>query len=286
MRPIEQQTILITGATDGLGRAVATELAAAGATVLVHGRDERRGHLALEAIRQQTGNPNLRWLCADLSSLEEVRGLAARVAEEHERLDVLVNNAGIGTTDADGHEQRQVSRDGYELRFAVNYLSGYLLTRLLLPLLERSAPARIVSVSSAGQAPIDFEDVMLEHAYSGVQAYCQSKLAQIMFTIDLAAELAGRDVSATCLHPATYMPTKMVLASGTSPISSLREGLDATMRLIADPELDGVSGLYFNGRRQAAPHRQALDEAARRRLRALSDQLCGLHTEAEARSDG
>jgi NAD(P)-dependent dehydrogenase (short-subunit alcohol dehydrogenase family) len=276
MRPIEQQTILITGATDGLGRGVATELAAAGATVLIHGRDERRGQQTLEAIREQTGNSNLRWLCADLSSIEEVRGLAARVADEHERLHALVNNAGLGTTNPDGNQLRQVSRDGYELRFAVNYLAGYLLTRLLLPVLERSAPARIVNVSSAGQAPIDFGDVMLEHGYSGVQAYCQSKLAQIMFTVDLADELADRGVSATCLHPATYMPTKMVREAGTSPVSSLRDGIDATLRLIVDPELDGVTGVYFNGQRQATPNSQAQDPQARRRLRELSDELSGL----------
>lgn len=276
MRPIEQQTILITGATDGLGRGVATELAAAGATVLIHGRDERRGQQTLEAIREQTGNPEVHWLCADLASIDEVRGLAARVAEEHEGLHALVNNAGIGTTNPDGEQSRQLSRDGYELRFAVNYLSGYLLTRLLLALLERSAPARIVNVSSAGQAPIDFGDVMLERSYSGVQAYCQSKLAQIMFTFDLADELADRGVSATCLHPATYMPTKMVREAGTSPVSSLRDGIDATLRLIADPELDGVTGAYFNGQRQATPNAQARDPQARRRLRELSDELCGL----------
>ena len=276
MRPVEQQTILITGATDGLGRALATELASSGAAVIIHGRDERRGRETLEAIREQTGNPNLHWLCADLASLAEVRGLASRVNDEHERLDVLVNNAGIGTTNRDGGQERQQSQDGYELRFAVNYLAGYLLGRLLLPLLERSAPARIVNVSSAGQAPIDFDDVMLERGYSGVQAYCQSKLAQIMFTFDLADELADRGVSATCLHPATYMPTKMVLDSGTTPVSSLRQGIDATLRLIVDPELDGISGVYFNGLRPATPHQQALDEQARRRLRALSDELCGL----------
>ena len=143
--------------------------------------------------------------------------------KEHERLDAIVNNAGIGTTVPGGGERGE-SDDGYELRFAVNYLAGYLLTRLLAPLLERSAPARIVNVSSAGQAPIDFDDVMLERHYSGVQAYCQSKLAQIMFTIDLAGELRAPGVTATCLHPATYMPTKMVLAAGVEPIECAGAG--------------------------------------------------------------
>jgi len=147
------------------------------------------------------------------------------------------------------------------------------LTRELIGLLERSAPSRIVNVSSAGQAPIDFEDVMLEHSYSGVQAYCQSKLAQVCFTFDLAEELAESRVTANSLHPASYMPTKMVRAAGVDPISTLEEGVRATMRLIADPELDGVSGRYYNGLEPASPHPQALDRDARRRLRELSEQL-------------
>jgi NAD(P)-dependent dehydrogenase (short-subunit alcohol dehydrogenase family) len=269
----DRQTILITGATDGLGRGLATELAAAGARLLIHGRDEQRGRETIAEIAGKTANDDLHLLLADLASLEEVSLLAERVTREHGRLDVLVNNAGIGTT-LPGDGRRMESRDGYELRFAVNYLAGYLLTRRLLPLLERSAPARIVNVSSAGQAPIDFDDVMLERRYDGVQAYCQSKLAQIMFTFDLAEELAGRGVSATCLHPATYMPTKMVRAAGVEPISSLQEGVRATLRLVADPELAGVTGRYFNGLRAAGPDPQAEDPDARRRLRELSDRLC------------
>jgi NAD(P)-dependent dehydrogenase (short-subunit alcohol dehydrogenase family) len=275
MRPLAEQTILVTGATDGLGRALAADLAASGADVLVHGRDERRGHDTLAEIRDRAPDARVRFVRADLASLAEVRDLAAQTERETGRLDALVNNAGIGYTTG-SEERREESRDGHELRFAVNYLSGYLLTRLLLPLLERSAPARIVNVSSAGQTPIDFDDVMLTRGYTGGRAYCQSKLAQVMFTFDLADELRGRDVTATCLHPATYMPTKMVIDAGTTPISSLEQGLDATRRLVADPELDGVTGVYFNGLRQAEPDPQAHDADARRRLRRLSDELCGL----------
>ena len=275
MRALQEQTVLITGATDGLGRGLASVLAAEGATLLLHGRDEARGRQTLAQIEAATGNRRLRWLRADFSCLGEVRGLAGSVAGSCDRLDVLVNNAGIGTT-LPGDGSRMESRDGYELRFAVNYLAGYLLTRSLSTLLERSAPARVVNVSSAGQAPIDFADVMLERRYSGVQAYCQSKLAQIMFTFDLAEELDGRIVSATCLHPATYMPTKMVRAAGVEPISTLEQGVEATLRLAADPRLEGVTGAYFNGQRRADPHPQASDPAARRELRELSERLCGL----------
>ena len=275
MLALEEQTVLITGATDGLGRGLASVLAAEGATLMIHGRDEARGRRTLAETETATGNGKLRWLRADFSSLEEVRGLAASVAGSCDRLDVLVNNAGIGTS-LPGEGRRMESRDGYELRFAVNYLAGYLLTRSLLPLLERSGPARVVNVSSAGQAPIDFADVMLERRYSAVQAYCQSKLAQVMFTFDLAEELDGRIVGATCLHPATYMPTKMVRAAGVEPISTLEQGVGATLRLVGDPELEGVTGGYFSGLQPADPHPQASDPAARQQLRELSDRLCGL----------
>jgi NAD(P)-dependent dehydrogenase (short-subunit alcohol dehydrogenase family) len=275
VRALAEQTILITGATDGLGRAVAERLAAQGASLLLHGRDDEKGARVREEIRAATGNERLRFLRADLASLDEVRGLGELVLGETGRLDALVNNAGIGTTTA-GREEREESRDGFELRFAVNYLAGYLLTHLLLALIERSAPARIVNVSSAGQAPIDFDDVMLTRGYSGVQAYCQSKLAQVMLTLDLAERLRDTGVTVNCLHPATYMPTNMVRAAGVEPVSSLEQGTEATLRLIADPALDGVSGRYFNGVRESAPHPQAEDPDARRRLRALSDGLCGL----------
>jgi len=273
MRPLPEQTILVTGATDGLGRALARELAAGGATVLVHGRSDARGAETLAEIRAATGSERVEWVRADLASLAQVRALAAEVDARCERLDALVNNAGIGGTSG-GREEREESADGIELRFAVNYLAGYLLTGLLRPLLERSAPSRIVNVASAGQTPIDFDDVMLERGYTGTRAYCQSKLAQVMHVIDLSSELADARVTANCLHPATYMPTKMVLEGGTTPASTLEQGRDATMRLVADPALAGITGRYFNGLREAEPHPQAHDPEARRRLRDTSDRLC------------
>ena len=275
MRPLPEQTILVTGATDGLGRALAGELAAAGAAVLLHGRDEQRLAATRGAIAAQTPGARLASYRADFSSLADVRALAQRVAGEHDRLDVLVNNAGIGTT-LPGDGRRLESADGHELRFQVNYLAGFLLTRLLLSLLGRSAPARIVNVSSAGQMPIDFDDVMLTRDYRGSRAYCQSKLAQVMFTFDLAEELDPEDVTANCLHPGTYMPTKMVLAAGVSPATPLERGVEATMRLIADADLDGVSGRYFNGPRDARAEAQAYDADARRKLRELSAELTGV----------
>jgi NAD(P)-dependent dehydrogenase (short-subunit alcohol dehydrogenase family) len=272
VRPIDQQVVLVTGSTGGLGRALAMELAGRGARVLIHGRDAAKAETVRREMGAATDSDRLVVYVADLSSLAQVRRFADQVLGEQERLDVLVNNAGLGTGRGGGG-RRELSEDGYELRFAVNYLAAFLLTRLLTPLLVRSAPARIVNVSSAGQAPIDFGDVMLERAYSGAKAYMQSKLALAMLTFDQAEELRDRGVTANCLHPGTFMPTKMVLESGVSPVDSLESGVEATMRLIADPELDGVTGAYFNRTREASAHPQAYDLDARRRLRTLSEEL-------------
>jgi NAD(P)-dependent dehydrogenase (short-subunit alcohol dehydrogenase family) len=267
-----ERTIVITGATDGLGKGLATELAPSGARLILHGRNEQKGQALLEELRPRAGQ--LEWRRADFASLDQVRELADSLGDE-ERIDVLVNNAGLGTA-----RPREESEDGYELTFQVNYLAPFLLTRRLLPLIERSAPARIVNVSSAGQAPIDFDDVMLERGYSGGQAYCQSKLALVMFTFDLAEELEGTGVTANCLHPGTYMPTQMVREAGIDPVTPLEDGIRATMRLISSPEVEGVNGHYFDGTSESAPHPQAEDPEARRRLRELSVELTGVQAAA------
>jgi len=266
------ETILITGSTDGVGRHVALELATVGATVLIHGRSRERAESLLGEIRKR-GNNAAAFYQADLSSLAEVRELAARIRKEHERLDALINNAGIGSRS--GGAQRRTSTEGYELRFAVNYLAGFLLTRLLLPLIVASAPARIVNVASAGQYSIDFEDVMLTRGYDGGRAYAQSKLAQVMFTVDLAHELEGSGVTVNCLHPATYMDTTMVREGGISPISTVDEGAAAILNLVRSPALEGRSGLYFDRQRESRANPQAYDAAARDRLRRLSLELTG-----------
>ncbi|RUW89154.1 SDR family NAD(P)-dependent oxidoreductase, partial [Mesorhizobium sp. M8A.F.Ca.ET.023.01.1.1] len=188
------------------------------------------------------------------------------------RLDVLINNAGVGTAG----DKRQTSADGHELRFAVNYLAGFLLTSELLPLLRASAPARIVNVASAGQQAIDFNDVMLTHGYSGVRAYCQSKLAQILFTMDLAEQLKGSGVTVNALHPASYMNTTMVRQAGVKPWSSVETGADAILNLATAQKLEGHSGLYFDGLRESHADAQAYDARARQQLRSLSLDLVGL----------
>jgi len=269
----ERRTIVITGATDGLGKGLASELATTGARLILHGRNEKKGQALLEELRPKaTGE--LEFRRAHFKSLDEVRELADSLQEE-DRIDVLVNNAGIGTAGP-----REDSEDGYELTFQVNYLAPFLLTRRLLPLIKSTAPSRIVNVSSAGQTPIDFDDVMLEDSYSGFQAYSQSKLALVMFTFDLAEELEGSGVTVNCLHPGTYLPTKMVKAAGVDPVTPLEDGVAATMRLITSPEVEGTNGHYFDGTSESAPHPQAEDPEARRQLRELSEELTGIQATA------
>jgi len=270
---MDGKTVFITGSTDGVGRYVAAQLAAAGAKLLIHGRDEARAQTLTEEIKRAGGSEPV-FYQANLASLAEVRRLADAVLADHQRLDVFVSNAGIGSQNEG--PARQTSQDGYELRFAVNYLSGFLLAHRLLPLLKASAPTRIVNVASLGQHPIDFDDVMITRGYSGSRAYAQSKLSQIMFTIDLAEALRGSGVTVNALHPATYMNTTMVRAGGVTPMSTVEQGGEAILHLIAGDDVSGSSGLFFNGMNQMKANPQAYDTVARQRLRALSFELTGL----------
>ncbi|HKK00656.1 MAG TPA: SDR family NAD(P)-dependent oxidoreductase [Desulfuromonadales bacterium] len=275
MKPISEQTILITGSTDGLGRATARELAALGATVLIHGRNRERLEQSRAEIIDVTGNRNIKGYLADLSELAQVRRLAEDVGAKNQRLDMLINNAGIGAGNVK-KPRRELSADGVELRFAVNYLAPFLLTRLLLPRLKASAPARIINVSSVGQFPIDFDDVMLETHYDPVNAYRQSKLAQIMFTIDLAAELEGTGITVNALHPSSLMDTKMVFEWFGHALSTVGDGVEALMNMATSPEFDTISGAYYDRKEQARANLQAYDRVARAQLRKLSEELVGI----------
>jgi NAD(P)-dependent dehydrogenase (short-subunit alcohol dehydrogenase family) len=277
MRNFAKQIILITGATDGLGRRVAEDLAEKGAQILLHGRNPKKGEAALAEIRRATGNDRLHYYNADFSSLAAVRRLAEEIAADRSRLDVLINNAGLGAGPHPG--QRETSADGYELRFAVNYLAHFLLTRRLLPLLQKAAAtageARIVNVASAAQQELDFANLMLERGYSGYRAYAQSKLALVMFTFDLAREVQGSGVTVNALHPASLMDTKMVREWFGSPRSSVKEGARAVEYLVTAAEVAGLTGEYFDHERPARAEAQAYDPGARGRLRELSEQWTG-----------
>jgi NAD(P)-dependent dehydrogenase (short-subunit alcohol dehydrogenase family) len=238
-------TVLVTGSTDGLGRALAGELAGRGHDVVVHGRSRER----VDAAAREVGATGAH--VADFARLDDVRALA----EQARGIDVLVNNAGVTVA------ERQLSADGHELTFQVNYLAGFLLTLLMLP-------PRTVNVASIGQRALDFDDLMLERGYEGYRAYTQSKLAQVMFTFELAERRP--DLVVNALHPATLMDTKMVRATFGTARSTVAEGVEATARLV---ELDDASGRYFDGLRPARADQMAYDRGARRRLWDVSAEL-------------
>ena len=268
--PDSGRVILVTGSTGGLGREVARRLAADGAHVIVHGRSVERGTGLVREI-EASGVGSARFFRADFGDLDRVRALADSVREHYDRLDVLVNNAGILLSP----DERPVSSDGHELHFQVNYLAGFLLTHELLPLLRKSAPARVVNVSSRSADPIDFDDVMLEEGYSAGRAYGQSKLAQIMFTFELADRLEGTGVTVNALHPASLMNTDLVKDMGMEPRSTVAEGARAVIHLVDGDDVG--SGRYFHRMEPArAPEPQAYDEEVRARLDSLSRALVGL----------
>lgn len=260
-----RRIVLVTGSTDGLGKQVALRLGERGSHVLVHGRDEERGRSVVREI--EGGDGTARFHRADFAALDEVRALGEAVLDRYDRLDVLVNNAGIWLS---GDDERRLSADGYELSFAVNYLSHFLLTRMLVPLLMQSVRPRIVNVASGAQAPIEFDDLMLERRYSGSMSYGRSKLAQVMFTFDLAREL-DEAMEVNAVHPATLMDTRMVRDAGVRPRSRVEEGTEAVLDLVLRPDVG--TGQYFDGLRATRAHEQAYDEQARLRLREISEDL-------------
>ena len=288
---LDGKVAIVTGAGNGVGRGEAIELADQGAKVVVNdlgvsvtgeGADKRTADEVVDVIKGRGGEAVANY--DDVADFNGAKSIIDTAVEAFGKLDVLVNNAGIGG--GGRHGRRETSADGHELRFAVNYLAPFLLTHLLLPLLRRSAPARIVNVASVGQAPIDFDDVMLQRGYDGFTAYRQSKLAQIMFTFELAERLraAGETgVTVNALHPASLMPTKMVRESFGYTMSTIADGLEATRRLVIAPELDGVSGRYFDRLEEGRAEPQAYDPAARRRLWQLSEELVA--AEAAARPE-
>ncbi|MFD5323341.1 SDR family NAD(P)-dependent oxidoreductase [Streptomyces sp. NPDC127092] len=271
MEQHEHRTTLITGATSGMGHALALDLAARGGTLLLHGRDPGRLDAVAAEARAAHPGTTVRTYLADLSDLDQVHALADRIRAAEPHLDGLVNNAVAG-----GGSRplvRELTPQGHELRFTVNHLAPYALTRGLLPLLTASAPARVVNVASIGQETIDFDDVMLERDYEGLRAYCRSKLALIMATFELAAELDGTGVTVNTLHPAHLMDTPAVRAYGFTPEVGTEEGVRPTVRLLLDPALAGTTGRYFDRFTETRAHEQAYDTDARARLMELTDRL-------------
>ena len=276
------KTVLVTGGTGGIGRATAIRLAAMGARVGITGRDLGRTQRAAAEVASQAGRGSVDAFAADLSSQAEVRRLAGEVLGTYPRLDVLINNAGGFWS------HRHVTADGLEHTFALNHLAPFLLTNLLLERLKASAPARIVTVSSGAQSmgKIDFDDLMGERTYSGQTAYNQSKLANVMFTYELARRLAGTGVTATALHPGmtntsfsaedpsrAFAPLVAVMRPF---MRSPAKGAETPVYLASSPAADGLTGQYFANREAKESNKSSYDTAITARLWQVSAGLVGV----------
>ena len=263
----ESRIILVTGSTGGLGREVARALVAMGDQVIIHGRNIERGK-ALEKELNNVRKGSARFFQSDFSSLKNVDSLASDIMANYEKVDVLVNNAGIALIN---NKERLMSDDDYELHFQINYLAGYHLAEKLMPLILKSDTKRIVNVSSGAAAPIDFNNIMLEDGYSPWRAYGQSKLAQVMHTIKLTEKYAASGLISNALHPSTFMDTDMVTELGFKPESSVKDGRDAVLKLINDTDIG--NGQFFDVQELSKAHEQAYDMAVRNTLWDVTQKL-------------
>ena len=268
---------LVTGASSGLGLATATGLARLRATVIMLCRNIDRGNAARERVERKTGNPNVSLVIADLASLEQVRRATAEISHAHAALNVLVNNAGINA------RERRLTSDGFESTLAVNHLAAFLLTSLLAPLLRAGAPSRVITVASRVErmGRMHFDDLQLEHGYGAVRAYAQSKLANILFTYELAQRLTGTGVTGNCLHPgyantALMRETPAWMRALWQPfLPNAERGARSALYLASDAGLEGVTGAYFERCKPARSSARSYDVAARRRLWDASAALTG-----------
>lgn len=265
------KTVLVTGSTEGLGRAVALALGAQGAHVIVHGRNAEGGQAVVDEITRG-GKGSASFHAADFSSLETVRAFADTIARTYPKLDLLVNNAGLAIPSG---QPRRVSADGHELQFQVNYLAGWVLVNRLRPNLKAGAPSRVINISSVAGSPIDFDDVMLEKPGAAGRGYGQSKLAQVTMTVALAPAFEKDGITMIALHPATLMNTGMVSDLGMRPATTVDEGRDHVMSLATAPTLQ-PGAYYVRGKVAEPANAQPKDAAARAKLVALSEKLTGV----------
>lgn len=259
--------IVLTGATDGHGRALADELSQrTDTTLILHGRnperlDRLRADLAGRAAEIVTVEADFEWMA-------RVHGLADDIAARTGCVSVLINNAGVA-----GGAERRLTADGNELCFGVNHLASFALTRRLLPLLHEGAPSRVVNVGSIGQIPVDFDDLTFSLGYHGLRAYRRSKLAMITTGMTLAEQLDPSEITVNSVHPATFMPTKLALEMVGQSRGSIEEGVHATLRMVVDPALSGLTGRFFVGTEESRAYPTAYQPAVRERLWAVSERL-------------
>lgn len=280
-RLLAGRVCMVTGANSGIGRATAEKLAELGAAVVMVSRDRRRGEKAMDAVKRKSGNGSVELMMADLASFDSVRNLVRDYERNHDSLHVLVNNAGAARV------RRSTTADGNEYIFQVNYLSHFLLTNLLLDLLKKSAPSRIVNVSSTSHfgGHIDFADLGMKRGYGVMNAYSRSKLAQVLFTYELARRLEGTGVSANCLHPGAVATN--IWGNYLGPVSFLgklsriflaspEKGAETSVYLASSADIEGVSGKYFDRKREKASSAASYDKASANRLWDVSASLTGL----------
>lgn len=264
--------VLITGATDGIGKQTALELAKQGATALLHGRDPKRLIETVKDLRAKAKDLKLDVFNADFASLNAIRKMVVDLEQKYPRLDVLINNAGVFM------KTRELSRDGYEMTFAVNHLAHFFLTHLCLPLLKSSPSARVITVSSIAhlRATLDFENLQGEKKFDGYGAYSLSKLANVLFAVELAERLKGSAITSNALHPGV-ISTKLLEAGFAMKGASLEEGAETSVYLASSPEVEGVSGKYFVKKR-AQPYNPIADNVeVRKRFWELSLRLVGVN---------
>jgi NAD(P)-dependent dehydrogenase (short-subunit alcohol dehydrogenase family) len=272
---IKNKIVLITGATDGIGRETAYQLAKKKAIIIIHGIDLSKLKKTADEIKKGTGNNNMDFIKGDLSSLNEIKEMSNRIKERYDKIDILINNGGLFSHD------KRLSVDGFELTFAVNYLSHFYLTFLLFDIIKKIPQARIINVSSmAHSSDLDFNNIQGEEKYSGYTAYSYSKLLNILFTFELAEKTKNSGITVNCLHPGV-INTKLLREGWGLGGDSVSEGAKTTVYLASSNDVNGITGKYFTNSSVSEPAQISYDKEIRKKVWQLSEKLLGINWETQ-----